>query len=63
MTLIEAAEQLIEYQQNGKIYVILHHAFVDDLNDSEDELTKLIDYVNEYFKDIELEFLDTLLNS
>lgn len=57
MSLKEAVSHLKEYEQNGKYPVILHHLLVDGLNDSEEELDALIDFVNNDFKENELRIL------
>lgn len=57
MPLVEAVEHFKEYEQGGKYPVILHHLLVDGLNDTEEELDSLIDFVNNNFKNNELRIL------
>lgn len=57
MSLIEAANLLNKYSQENKYPVILHHLIVGDLNDSEEELIHLVDFVNNNFKNSELRIL------
>ena len=57
MPLVEAVEHFKEYEQSGKYPVILHHLLVDGLNDTEEELDSLIDFVNNNFKNNELRIL------
>ncbi len=57
MPIIDAVKQLKEYEENGKYTLILHHLLVHDLNDSEEELRELINFVNKDFKDNELRIL------
>lgn len=56
-TLSEAVELLNEYQLNGEYSVILHHVLVDGLNDTQDELLSLVNFVNTNFKNNELRLL------
>lgn len=57
MLITEAVKQLKEYEENGRYTLILHHLIVHDLNDSEEELSALIKFVNDDFKDNELRIL------
>jgi adenine C2-methylase RlmN of 23S rRNA A2503 and tRNA A37 len=57
MPLASAVEQLTEYAKDGEHTVILHHLFVDGLNDSEEELSALIGLINTHFKKNELRVL------
>lgn len=57
MSLIDASSILREYQQDNKYSVILHHVLVDGLNDTDEELDALIEFVNKDFVDNELRIL------
>lgn len=57
MPIKKAVEKLKTYEQNGKYTVILHHLLVDELNDSEEELNKLINLVSTHFSKNELRIL------
>lgn len=57
MPLDEASNILNEYSQGGKYPVILHHVLVDGLNDTQEELDTLINFVNSKFPDTELRIL------
>ena len=57
MPLVDAVEHFKEYAQDGKYPVILHHLIIEDLNDSNDELEALIEFVNTHFNDSELRVL------
>ena len=57
MPLSDASTLFKEYQQDGKYSVILHHLLVNNMNDSHEELDKLIEFINTNFKDNELRLL------
>lgn len=57
MPLNDASIALNEYQKGGEYPVILHHVLVEDLNDSEEELNELINFVNNNFTNNELRIL------
>lgn len=57
MSLKKSVEQLKKYENNGDYTVILHHLLVDGLNDSENELKELVDFVNANFSKNELRIL------
>ena len=57
MPIQEAVQNLLEYQKEGEFPVILHHLILDNLNDSEEDLNHLIDFVNLYFPNNELRIL------
>ena len=57
MPILQAIQHLKEYEQGGKYTLILHHLLVHDLNDTEEELTALIDLMNTHFKKNELRIL------
>lgn len=57
MPLLDATKQLKKYEQDGKYTLILHHLLVHDLNDSEEELLALKDFVSTNFTDNELRIL------
>lgn len=57
MDLLDAANSLKKYSNEGQYAVILHHVLVDGLNDTDEELDALISFVNTHFIDNELRIL------
>ena len=57
MPLTDAIEQLKEYEEGFKYPVIFHQLLVENLNDSEENIDSIIDFINDNFKDNELRVL------
>lgn len=57
MKLKDAVVMLKEYESNSKYPVIFHQLIVEDLNDSEENIKSIIDFINNNFPDNELRIL------
>jgi len=58
MPIDQAIPALIEYSENNKYNVIFHHMFIDGFNDTDEEVTALIDLIAQYdLDDYELRIL------
>lgn len=57
MSLEQATKELLKYSNNGEYTVILHHLLIDSLNDTDEQVNALADFINNNFINTELRVL------